>query len=66
MFRDLTVSLSGRNLICWNNYRATIGGEFGGSEYAAARSIDFGSVPIPRTYKTWNHHQPLTLKIETV
>lgn len=51
MFRDLTVSLSGRNLICWNNYKGYDPEVNSAGQSTLLRSIDFGSVPIPRTYK---------------
>lgn len=48
--RDITIALSGRNLISWDNYdgydpEVNIGGQS-----TLLRGIDFGAVPIPRTF----------------
>jgi hypothetical protein len=51
IFRDLTVSLSGRNLISWDNYRGYDPELNGAGQSTLLRGIDFGAVPIPRTFK---------------
>jgi TonB-linked SusC/RagA family outer membrane protein len=48
--RDLTLSLSGRNLISWDNYKGYDPEVNSGGQSTILRGIDFGSVPIPRTY----------------
>jgi outer membrane receptor protein involved in Fe transport len=50
-FRDMTVSLSGRNLISWDNYRGYDPELNGAGQSTLLRGIDFGAVPIPRTFK---------------
>jgi hypothetical protein len=50
-FRDLTISLSGRNLISWDNYKGYDPEVNAAGQSTLLRGIDFGSVPIPRTYK---------------
>jgi TonB-linked SusC/RagA family outer membrane protein len=50
IFQDLTVSLSGRNLISWDNYKGYDPEVNAGGQSTILRGIDFGSVPIPRTY----------------
>jgi len=50
-FRDLTISLSGRNLISWDNYKGYDPEVNAGGQSTLLRGIDFGSVPIPSTYK---------------
>lgn len=47
---DLTVSLAGRNLISWDNYQGFDPETNAGGGSTLARGIDFGNVPIPRTY----------------
>ncbi|WP_316799265.1 SusC/RagA family TonB-linked outer membrane protein [Pedobacter frigidisoli] len=49
-FRDLTVTLSGRNLISWDNYKGYDPELNSGGQSTILRNIDFGSVPIPRTF----------------
>lgn len=46
---DLKVSISGRNLISWDNYRGYDPEVNAGGQSTILRGIDFGSVPIPRT-----------------
>jgi TonB-linked SusC/RagA family outer membrane protein len=50
-FKDLTVSLSGRNLISWDDYKGYDPEVNSGGQSTLLRGIDFGSVPIPRTFK---------------
>ncbi|MBL7698493.1 MAG: SusC/RagA family TonB-linked outer membrane protein [Chitinophagaceae bacterium] len=47
---DLSVMLSGRNLISWDNYKGYDPEVNSGGQSTLLRGIDFGSVPIPRTY----------------
>jgi hypothetical protein len=49
-FRDLTLSVSGRNLISWDNYKGYDPEVNAGGQSTILRGIDFGSVPIPRTF----------------
>lgn len=48
--KDLTVNLSGRNLISWDNYKGYDPELNSGGQSTLLRNIDFGSVPIPRTF----------------
>jgi hypothetical protein len=48
--RDVTVSLSGRNLISWDNYKGYDPEVNAGGQSTILRGIDFGAVPIPRTF----------------
>lgn len=48
--RDITLSVSGRNLISWDNYKGYDPEVNSGGQSTILRGIDFGSVPIPRTY----------------
>lgn len=48
--RDITLSLSGRNLISWDNYKGYDPEVNAGGQSTLLRGIDFGSVPIPRTF----------------
>jgi len=50
-FNDLTLSLSGRNLISWDDYRGYDPEVNAGGQSTLLRGIDFGAVPIPRTYR---------------
>jgi TonB-linked SusC/RagA family outer membrane protein len=50
-FKDLTISLSGRNLISWDDYKGYDPEVNAAGQSTLLRGIDFGSVPIPRTYK---------------
>ncbi len=47
---DLTVMLSGRNLYSWDNYKGYDPEVNAGGQSTLLRGIDFGAVPIPRTY----------------
>lgn len=49
-FSDITISLSGRNLISWDNYKGYDPEVNAGGQSTILRGIDFGSVPIPRTF----------------
>jgi TonB-linked SusC/RagA family outer membrane protein len=49
-FRDLTITASGRNLISWDNYKGFDPEVNAGGQSTILRGIDFGSVPIPRTF----------------
>jgi TonB-linked SusC/RagA family outer membrane protein len=50
-FKDLTLNLSGRNLISWDNYKGYDPEVNGAGQSTLLRGIDFGSVPIPRTFQ---------------
>lgn len=49
-FRDLRVSLSGRNLISWDDYKGYDPEVNAAGQSTILRGIDFGAIPIPRTY----------------
>jgi hypothetical protein len=49
-FSDLTFTLSGRNLISWDSYRGYDPEVNSGGQSTILRGIDFGSVPIPKTF----------------
>lgn len=49
-FKDITLSLSGRNLVSWDNYKGYDPEVNSGGQSTILRGIDFGSVPIPKTY----------------
>jgi TonB-linked SusC/RagA family outer membrane protein len=49
-FENLTVSVSGRNLISWDNYKGYDPETNSAGQSTLLRGIDFGNVPIPRTY----------------
>ncbi len=49
-FSDLSISLSGRNLISWDNYKGYDPEVNAGGQSTILRGIDFGAVPIPRTF----------------
>ncbi|MGZ3924588.1 MAG: SusC/RagA family TonB-linked outer membrane protein, partial [Flavisolibacter sp.] len=50
-FRDLSITLSGRNLISWDKYKGYDPEVNAGGQSTILRGIDFGATPIPRTYK---------------
>ena len=50
-FKDVVLSLSGRNLISWDNYKGYDPEVNAAGQSTLLRGIDFGSVPIPRTFK---------------
>lgn len=47
---DLTINLSGRNLVSWDNYKGYDPELNSGGQSTILRNIDFGSVPIPRSF----------------
>lgn len=49
VFRDLSFSLSGRNLFVWTKYIGYDPEVNAGGQSTLIRGVDFGSVPIPRT-----------------
>ncbi|HMK04005.1 MAG TPA: SusC/RagA family TonB-linked outer membrane protein [Ferruginibacter sp.] len=49
-FKDITVSVAGRNLKSWDNYKGYDPEVNSGGQSNILRGIDFGSVPIPRTF----------------
>ena len=49
-FNDLTVSASGRNLISWDDYKGYDPEINSGGQSTVVRAVDFGAVPIPRTF----------------
>ncbi|TAD85672.1 MAG: SusC/RagA family TonB-linked outer membrane protein [Bacteroidetes bacterium] len=49
-FDNLTLSVSGRNLISWDNYKGYDPETNSAGQSTLLRGIDFGNVPIPRTY----------------
>ncbi len=49
-FRDITVSVAGRNLKSWDNYKGYDPEVNSGGQSTILRGIDFGSVPIPKTF----------------
>lgn len=48
--RDIVLSLSGRNLISWDNYKGYDPEVNAAGQSTILRGIDFGSTPIPATY----------------
>jgi len=48
--KNLTVNVSGRNLFSWDNYKGYDPELNSGGQSTLLRNIDFGSVPIPRTF----------------
>jgi TonB-linked SusC/RagA family outer membrane protein len=50
-FKDLSVNLSGRNLKSWDKYKGYDPEVNSGGQSTILRGIDFGSVPIPRTFE---------------
>jgi TonB-linked SusC/RagA family outer membrane protein len=48
--KDITLSVSGRNLISWDNYKGYDPEVNSGGQSNILRGIDFGSVPIPKTF----------------
>jgi TonB-linked SusC/RagA family outer membrane protein len=49
-FSDLSANISGRNLISWDNYKGYDPELNSGGQSTILRGIDFGAVPIPRTF----------------
>ena len=50
IFSSLTLSLSGRNLISWDKYKGYDPEVNAAGQSTVLHGIDFGAVPIPRTY----------------
>ena len=50
-FKDVTLSLSGRNLISWDDYKGYDPEVNSAGQSTLLRGIDFGSVPIPATFR---------------
>jgi TonB-linked SusC/RagA family outer membrane protein len=50
MFNDITASVSGRNLISWDKYKGYDPEVNAGGQSTILRGIDFGAVPIPKTF----------------
>jgi len=50
IFNDLTISFSGRNLVSFDNYKGYDPEVNAGGQSTILRGIDFGAVPIPRTF----------------
>jgi hypothetical protein len=48
--KDITFSVSGRNLVSWDNYKGYDPEVNSGGQSTILRGIDFGSVPIPKTF----------------
>ncbi|MBP9746983.1 MAG: SusC/RagA family TonB-linked outer membrane protein, partial [Saprospiraceae bacterium] len=48
--KDIALTLSGRNLISWDNYKGYDPEVNAGGQSTILRGIDFGSVPIPKTF----------------
>ena len=51
MFEGLTISVSGRNLVSWDDYKGYDPEVNAAGQSTLLRGIDFGAVPIPRTFK---------------
>lgn len=49
-FEDLSLNLGGRNLISWDHYKGYDPEVNAGGQSATMRGVDFGTVPIPRTF----------------
>jgi hypothetical protein len=50
MFSDITASVTGRNLVSWDNYKGYDPEVNAGGQSTILRGIDFGAIPIPRTF----------------
>ena len=50
MIKDLTLNIAGRNLISFDNYKGYDPEVNAGGQSTILRGIDFGAVPIPRTF----------------
>jgi TonB-linked SusC/RagA family outer membrane protein len=48
---DLSLSISGRNLHSWDNYKGYDPETNAGGQSNLIRGVDFGNVPIPRTFQ---------------
>ena len=51
LFSSLTVTLTGRNLISWDNYRGYDPETNSTGQSSLFRGVDFGNVPIPKTFQ---------------
>jgi TonB-linked SusC/RagA family outer membrane protein len=49
-FKDITASVAGRNLKSWDKYKGYDPEVNSGGQSTILRGIDFGSVPIPKTF----------------
>ena len=49
-FSDIIISANGRNLFSWDNYKGYDPEVNAGGQSTILRGIDFGAVPIPRTF----------------
>ena len=49
-FKDITASIAGRNLKSWDNYKGYDPEVNAGGQSTILRGIDFGAVPIPKTF----------------
>ncbi len=49
-FKDITASIAGRNLKSWDKYKGYDPEVNAGGQSTILRGIDFGSVPIPKTF----------------
>jgi hypothetical protein len=49
-FKDIVFSITGRNLISWDNYKGYDPEVNAAGQSTILRGIDFGAVPIPATY----------------
>ena len=49
-FNNLSINVSGRNLISWDHYRGYDPEVNAGGQSTILRGIDFGAVPIPKTF----------------
>ena len=47
---DITLSVNGRNLVSWDNYKGYDPEVNAGGQSTILRGIDFGAVPIPKTF----------------
>ncbi len=48
--KDIVLSVSGRNLVSWDDYKGYDPEVNAGGQSTILRGIDFGSVPIPKTF----------------
>ncbi len=49
-FKDITASITGRNLKSWDNYKGYDPEVNAAGQSTILRGIDFGSIPIPKTF----------------
>jgi TonB-linked SusC/RagA family outer membrane protein len=50
-FSNLTISFAGRNLVSWDKYKGYDPETNATGQNSLLRGVDFGNVPIPRTYQ---------------